>query len=343
MNKKTISMEKKIINSKFKISQNLFKSLIVFAVIFLVGLIVTCTVGFNLGTDFSGSSSFKIFVNSEAKLENATVYDLQDVEDYNTVYGKVQSVLTKKGLKIVSYRTSSLKITELNEPDAQAIEVVFQNSTTNQDKINEENQAIREAIIAEFDYTSFESGVTSVDFSPAQSSFDWMIGLLASIVFGLLVAMIYMMFKFDKSSWIMILQVALDIVLFLALLSIVRLTVNLTVGITILATFVLSMLNGFIFYAKMKENISSGKYTGMKNNEMADTTIKSYLFKKILAYVVMIILSFILAIIAVEAVREVALGLVIALVSTFFTSTFMTPAFWAVVYKEKRKKQTQQK
>jgi len=336
MNKKN-SMEKKILNSKFKFTKTFIFAMIAPIAILLVGVILMWTLGFNLGTDFTGSSSVKVYVNNEETFQDAKVYDLNDAEDYDTIYGKVKTVFAEKGLKIVSYRTSTGII------EGQSVEIVFQNSTNKEEKINLENQELRQALIAEFDYSNYESGVTSVDYSPVQnSSFNWVIGILAAIVFGLLCAIIYMIFRYNKSVWIvLILQAALDILLFISLLLICRLTVNLTVGIAVLATFALTIMNIFTFYSRMKENIKSGKYTDMKNSEMADNNIKEGLFKKIMLYAVMLILTFVLAIISVEGVREVALALAIALVVTFFTSTFFTPAVWSVVYKEKKKTQNQ--
>ena len=340
---KKISMEKKISNSNLKVTKNYLYFMIASVLILLVGLILCCTIGFNLGIDFTGYSSVKIYVNNEATFQNVESYDLNDSEDYNTVYGKVKSVFKDNELKIISYRTTTINLMDnYNIPDGQAVEVVFQNNSTKESVINDENQTLRNSIIAEFDYSNFDNAVSSVDYSPVQSSFNWLIGLLAAIVFGLLASIIYFMFRYSKSAWmVLILQTALDILLFVGLLAICRLTINLTIGISIIATFVISIINVFAYYSKMKENISSGKFAGMKNSEMADANIKEGLFKKSLLYIIMLVLIFLLAIIAVEGVREVALGLAIALIVTFFTSTFFTPVIWSVVYKEKKKKQAQ--
>lgn len=334
------SMEKKIINSKFNVTKNFLYYMIAPLVIIIVGIILISTVGFNLGADFTGSSSFKIYVNNEATFEHAEVYDLEDIEDYNTVYGKVKGILDDNGLKIVSVRTSTINLmSDYNVPDGQAIEVVFQNSSTYESKINAENEEIRKALLVEFDYSSVENAITSVDYSPmSQNTFNWAIGILAAVVFGAIVAIIYMMFRFDKSAWIVVfMQVALDILLFIALLSIFRLTVNLTVGIAILATFTLTILNSFVYYSKMKGNIKSGKYANKNNKEMANELTKETLLKRIFVYALLFIMVFVLAIVAVEGVREVALAISIGLLVTLFTSIFFTPSIWSVMYKEKKK------
>lgn len=331
-------LENKITNSNFKISKNFIWFIIAPIIILLLSVILIPTIGFNLGTDFTGYSSFKVYVNNENTFDAVESYDLKENVDYNEVYDKINTILKDNELKVVSIRISSINLMEdYNIADGQALEVLFQNSCQGQEKINVENENLRQELIAEFGYENYENAITSVDFSDAKPSFNWLIGLLSAVVFALLAVIIYMMFRYNKSAWIvLILQAGLDMLLFVGLLSIFRLTVNFTIGISILATFVLTILNAFVFYAKMKENLNAGKFTNLKNSEMADKNVKEYLFKKILIYVVMFIFVFLLAIISAEVVREVALGLSIGLLVTFFTSTFFTPAVWSVVYKEKK-------
>lgn len=338
MNKK-ISLEKKIINSKFSFTKHALYYMIVPALILIVGIILNFTVGFNLGTDWTGSSSVKVFVNYEETLVDANSYNLNDSKDFSTVFGKVKTVFEENNLKIVSYRTSTMKYDIVN---GQAVEVVFQNNSTKEADINNENEELRQALIAEFEYANYENAVSTVDFAPAQYSFNWAIGLLAGIVFGLISTIIYMMFRYDKSAWVvLVLQTALDFLLTMSLICIFRLTINLTIGIAILSTFIMTILNTFVYYAKMKENIKSGKFAGMKNDQMANTTVKETLFKKTVLFAILLLLTFVIAIISVEGIREVALALSVALITTYFTSTFFTPAVWKVVYKESKKKPTQ--
>ena len=81
--KNKMQLNQKIINSKFNITKNFLYFLIVPAVIILVGIILLCTVGFNLGTDFTGSSTFKVYVNNENTLgEEIASYNLDNKDDY---------------------------------------------------------------------------------------------------------------------------------------------------------------------------------------------------------------------------------------------------------------------
>ena len=52
------ALNQKIVSSKFNITKNFLYFLIVPAVLLIVGIILLSTVGFNLGTDFTGKSTF---------------------------------------------------------------------------------------------------------------------------------------------------------------------------------------------------------------------------------------------------------------------------------------------
>lgn len=333
------SMEKKIINSNFKICKNYKIYMIVPLIILLISLILMFTVDFHFGYDFTGGSTFKVYVNTENQIEDSTVYDLENSNDYNTVYNKIKTVLDQNGLKIISYKTSSMNIESLDVINGHAVEVIYQNSVNKDEDIFAENNIVREQLLATFDYVEYNNAISTIDQTFAKSSYDWSIGILASVVFATIVALIYMSLRFHSSACpLSILQVALDQMLLIALVLMTRLTVNFNFGIAILTTLVISIVNLFAFYNKNKNNIVSGKYEKMKNKQMADATTKELLFKKSIIYVVLLFITIIFASIAVEGVREVALAIMLSLIVTFYTSTFIMPSIWALIYKPKNKK-----
>ena len=120
------NLDQKFKDSKLNISKNFIYYIIGPIVLMLVALIIVCTVNFNLGSDFAGYSSFKIYANNENKIES-TVYDLEKKSDYNEFKDKIETILDENGLKIISYRTSTMKISDYDVYYGQAVEVVFKN------------------------------------------------------------------------------------------------------------------------------------------------------------------------------------------------------------------------
>ncbi len=331
--KKTCSLEQKISNSKLDIVKKSLLFMIAPIVILLVGVILFCSTGFNYGNDFTGGQTFKVYVNDEAKIAGATQYDLNEKEDYNDVYEKIAIVLKDNGVNLVSYQTTTVNIQSYDVYGGQAVQVTYQASE------NFDNLALRNQIVDAFGYEDFDGAVSSIDEVPALSSFAWAIGLLAGIMFALVATIVYMSFRFSKSAiFVVFIQTALDVLLTIALLAICRVPVNFTVASIILVAFLLSIANSFAFYNKVREGRKSGVYTNDTNNEIANKVVKQSTFKKIIAYAVAVIATLLVIILSVSAVRAVAVGILLALVATFYTSTFMLPTFWAIVDKKKQAK-----
>ena len=335
---KKVSLEKKILNSRFSYSKNFLYFLIVPILILIVGIVLISTIGFNLGVDFKGGVTFKVYANNEAIIEddNVVQYDLTVKRAYDEFQNKIETVLNKNGLSVISYRQTSMSIYDYDVYAGQALEIVYQNNYENAEEIN---QKVRDEIISTFGYENYELAVSSFDDVLPNYSFDWVIGIVAAIVFALIVAIIYLSLRYNTSaSVVALLNVAFDIFLTLGMIAICRLTVNMSIGIILLVTFFISIFNVLFYFTKVKENLKAGKYEKMKNSEMADLTVKELTMNKTIIYVFLLLISFFFAVIAVEGVREVALGIMISVLVTFYTSQCLLPSYWATIYKNKKKK-----
>lgn len=328
------SMKKSFINSKFSFTKNFLYFLIIPALVLITGIVLISTIGFNLGTDFKNGVTFKVYANYEQVIEEsgAESYDLNDEQDYNEMKDKIVSVLNENGLKVVSYRTITMDIADYNVYGGQAVEVVYQNNGAVADDV-------RQQMIAEFAYGAHDQGISSFDTMQSQYSFDYIIGLVAAIVFGLVAVILYLSFRFDRSAmFVSILQVAIDMFLVIGMLLVTRLTVNLTVIATLLATFVLSVVNLIYFYTGMKAGVKQGKFEKSKPSEMADTMTKELTCKKLVPLCSLLVVFILLAAFVGGALREAAIGIIIALVVTAYTSEFLLPSFWATIRLARKKK-----
>ncbi len=337
-NKEKLTLENRVANSKLKISKNFLYYMIAPLVVLIVGVILLCTVGFNLGVDFTGGSTFKIYVNDENLIENAKVYDLDNKKDYKEIQDKIETVLDDNGLKIVSYRTSTINIFDYSVFGGQAIEVVYKNKAIG-DNIQDENNSIREQLLTEFGYDKYESAISSISRTQGHKAFNYSMEILGAIVVVLALAIIYLLLRKHRGiTLILIMQMAIDILLLLCMLVLCRLVVNLTIGIAFLTATILSLMNSFIFLEKIKNGQKTGKFEGLNNNQTADTAVKGLLFKKALLYLAMLVISILFVALAVSGVRQIALAIILALIVTFYSSTFLMPGIWAVLYRPKKVK-----
>ena len=340
--KEKISLNKRITSSKFSFTKNFLYFLIVPALILIVGIILISTIGFNLGADFTGKSVVKIYVNNEDRFgEEIVSYNLDNQADKDTIYDKIELVLSENDLSIESFRTTTMTITDYSVYQGQAVEITYQNISNDLDSITAKNNDVRSSLITAFGYSEFEDAVSSIDYAPSTADFGWITGTVAGIVFGYLVLAIYMAFRYNPSIFLVgLMQIAIDLFLTLGLISIFRLTINLSLAIILVSTFMISAINLFYYYSKLKSNIKSGRFEKAKNNVIADATIKEITLNRVIAYVSLLIVTVIFSALAVEAVREVALGIMISLIVTFYTSQFLLPSFCSVFYRERKRSKT---
>ena len=336
MNKKMLALENKIKNSRCQITKNILYYAIAPVVILLVGIILLCTVGFNGGTQLNGGSTFTIYINNDDKISSAEQYNID--EDYNYLCDKIGGLLAEGNLKAESFQKTQMDIEGL-VAGGDAIKVIFKNSSSDKDKIELENEAIKNRVLAEFGYSTYTDAMTEVEHFEGTVSLSWALIVVASIIFAIALALVYMAFRTKSASWILgLLQVVIDLLLVASLMLICRVPVSIVISSTLISCAIISMLNVCVFYAQSKSNIDNGKYEHLKPIKRADETAKELAFKKSLIYVMLLVVSLLIIVMPVSALREAGLGILFTLIVTFYTSNFILPVIWCASYRPGKKK-----
>ena len=325
------NMQEKLKNSNFKVTKNFLYFIIAPLLVIIVGIVLSCTIGFNLGTDFANGTTFRVYTNNESIITDAESYDLNDVNDYNEVYNKIQNVLNLHNAKLVSYRKTAMNIYDYDVFAGQAVEIIYQGAAS-------EREDVRNDILTEFNYTSQEKAVSSFDGVTSRYSFEYVVGIVSAVIFALIAVAVYMAFRYNPSAiFVSLLQVALDLFITLGLILITRVTVNLTIGAVIFTTLLLSLVNLMAYYMGIKSGVKQGKYEKMRESEIANSFTKETLVKKAVIFFALVLASVILIVMPINGLREIALGILISLFVTFYSSQFLLPSFWAVFTKRKKK------
>ena len=334
------NLEKRMLNSRFSSNKNFLYFLIAPLVILLVGAILLCTCGYNLGYDFTGGTTFRMFVNKDnAIITTVDNYDLTKTDDYNKVYNKVSEIVNNNGGKLVSYTTTGMTVLEYNIFDGQAVEVTFQNSSTKKEEIENQNATIKDAIVDAFGLTSFEKAVSEFDIVSQKASSNWITALVCSAILAFVAGVIYIMARYNASaSLVGIIMLAFDVFMMLSLMLICRVPISMTLGGIILATTLMSLFNLFAFYFKASEGYKSGKFEKMRNGEIADKITNESSFVKTMIYAVLAVALLVLVIVSTNGVRFTALGILFGLIVTYYNSQFILPSLFAVFYKKRKKK-----
>ena len=332
-------LQRKINETNFNLKKNLWKYMIAPVVILVTAIILLCTVGFNNGADFKGSSTFTIFTNSQKEIALANQYDVDKEDDLDAFLNEIEKVLDVDNLKIVSVQKTTMNVEDPMVMGGQALKITYISSKTDKETIKRQNDAIHQMLVEKF-YENNESAVSSIDYLAPAFDYGWLVGILGATLSATVIALTYFAIR-KRSITILalgILQLVMDAVLTLALMLVCRVPLNLTVAIILAISIIMSIANSFFFTCKADENISSGRYTNMSNDDMAQATMKESFVTKIVLYSALIVASLLFVALAENAVRFVALGALLALVATFFTSSFVLPTMWSCIYREKKAK-----
>lgn len=370
MNKKVkhFSIDDKIANSKFSFTKNLKYFLIAPIIITIVGIVLLCTLGFNLGFDFTGGTNMTIYTNGE-RLENGAFseqsYDVDKDEDYNTVLEKIDGVLGEFNLEASSYQKTTIDINADRGlgfviSDGGAVIVKFQNG---EGDVEEVNNKIRLALMEEFGYISLpeNTDIMSLDDSTVQSYIDGtnysalianggvttasasselMMRSFLALLVAIVLILIYVAIRFELTSGLAaILALFHDIIITSSIMLICRVQINSAFIAALITILGYSINNTIIIFDRIRENVKMSKNLGKINNfEVADRSVRQTLTRSILTTLTTFIMIFFVTVIGVSDIQEFAFPIMIGILSGFYSSIFLTPGLWAIAYRPSKKK-----
>lgn len=370
MNKKIkhFSIDDKIANSKFSFTKNLKYFLIAPIIITIIGIVLLCTLGFNLGFDFTGGTNMTVYTNGE-RLENGAFseqsYDVDNDEDYNAVLGKIDSVLSEFGLEASSYQKTTIDINADRGlgfviSDGGAVIVKFQNGDGDVEEINNK---IRLALMEEFGYISLpeNTDIMNLDDSAVQSYIDGtnysalianggvttasasselMMRSFLALLVAIVLILIYVAIRFELTSGLAaILALFHDIIITSSIMLICRVQINSAFIAALITILGYSINNTIIIFDRIRENVKMSKNLGKINTfEVADRSVRQTLTRSILTTLTTFIMIFFVTVIGVSDIQEFAFPIMIGILSGFYSSVFLTPGLWAIAYRPSKKK-----
>ena len=339
------SMDSMIANSRFNYTKNLKWFLIAAAVIILVGLILLCTVGFNLGLDFTGGSVIKVYANSEGFIEDCEKYDINNNSDYEAMRQKIDEVLKEFNLSIQSFRSTTMDI-EGVVTGGQAVEVRYQNvNGATGTEIANTNKEIRTRLQDVFGYhevsvtEDYSLAVSAPEVVTAVASSELLMNAFIAMIVAIVLILIYVAFRFELTSGLAaILALFHDLFIMTSLVLIFRITINSSFIAALVTILGYSINNTIIIFDRIRENTKSGKYDKASNSEIANDAIKQTMSRSIFTTLTTLLTISLVAIIGVADIREFALPILFGIGAGFYSSVFITPGLGALAYRPRKKK-----
>ncbi len=342
------SIDDRIQNSKFDFCKNLKWMLIAPIAIIIVGIVLLCTLGFNLGIDFTGGTNMKIFVNSDATISDQ-VYNVDT--DLNTIENLANQVLAGHGLKVGTIQKTKMDVEGLGEVDAVIIK--FQNPSDDSDMENV-NKEIRFELLQKFGFVkgedvtvdNFESEdfakyVENEGFTSASASGELMMKSFIALLVAVVLILIYVIIRFEFTSGLAsILAIMHDVLITASIVLICRIQINVSFIAALITILGYSINNNIIIFDRMREELKLANQQNLKidNNQIANTSVKDSLMRSILTGLTTFVMIFMITVIGVADIREFAFPIMIGILAGFYSSVFITPGLWAIAYKPKNRK-----
>ena len=357
--KKTcFSIDNLIENSKFSFTRNLKYFIIAPIVIIVVGIILLCTLGFNLGFDFTGGTNMTIYLNdatsgsSEFSDQN---YNLED--NYDEVVDKINNVLANYDVNLSSIQTTEINIDadrgySFTIVNGDAIIIKFQNGDMTEEEVESQNNEIQLALLQEFGYfdesatiddltsNEFAAFVANGGVTTASATSQLLMNSFIALLVAVVLILIYVAIRFEITSGLAaILALFHDILITTSFMLIFRIPINTPFIAALITILGYSINNTIIIFDRIRENVKLSKNLGkIDNYAVADNAVRSTMMRTILTTVTTFIMIFFITVIGVNDIQQFAFPIMIGILSGFYSSNFLTTGLWAIAYRPSKRK-----
>ena len=369
MNKmKRFSIDERLEKSKFSYSKNLKYFIIAPIIIVVVGIILLCTLGFNLGFDFTGGTNMTIYMNDSSSTSGEKFsdqsYDLSNDEDYAKASQKIEKVLGLFGLTSSAIQKSEFNVNAdagygFTISDGDAILVKFQNGDS--DDIEDLNNRIRLAFLVEFGYVDGLTTEEVVDIQNAEDYLDdaeysalvinggvttanatteLMMKSFLALFVAIVVILIYVAFRFELTSGLSaILALFHDVLVTASVMLMCRVEINTAFIAALITILGYSINNTIIIFDRIRENVKMSKNLGkIDNYAIADRSVSSTMMRTVFTTLTTFVMIFFITVIGVADIREFAFPIMVGILAGFYSSVFLTPGLWAIAFHPSKKK-----
>ena len=359
--KQRFSIDEKIENSKFSYTKNLKYFIIAPLLIIVAGIVLLCTLGFNLGFDFTGGTSMTVFTNFNNANDSVVLdeleqsYNLENGDEYQAACEKIEKVLNSFGLSASSYQTATMTIAS-DEGYSYTFEncdaILFKIQNADAADVESQNEEIKLALLKEFGYVSDDitaADLENVEFSALVSNggviepstnFELTMRIMLAFVIAIVLVFLYVGFRFDfTTAFAVALALFHDVLITAAMMLICRIQISIAFFAALFMILCYSVYNTIIIFDRIKENLKLSKNLGkVDNHAVANKAVANTMMRTLITTIIALVLILFVIIIGVDGVREFAFPMLVGILASFYSSVFLAPGLWAMVYRPSKRK-----
>ena len=342
--RKRFGLDERFANSKFDYCKNLKWFLIAPVAIIIIGVVLLCSVGFNLGIDFTGGSNMTIYID-----EDGTYGDVHKLNDTKEIENIIQAVLDEKGLEITTIQTTTMNVTELGIEIGNAVIVKYQNDNSlKSSEIEEVNDQIKTKLLQVFGFdkdTDEKYLIANGGITTASASAELMMKSFIALLVALVLMLVYIIIRFELTSGLAaVLALFHDVLVTGSIVLLFRVQINVSFIAALITILGYSINNTIIIFDRMRSDLRVARNANERidNNKIANNAVKGTMMRSILTGVTTLVMVLMITIIGVADIREFAFPILVGIVAGFYSSVFITPGLWAIAYRPKKRAKVQQ-
>ena len=326
-----------------KIVQNFKWFALVSLVVILVGVVLMCTVGLNIGIDFTGGAKVEIELVGEefAKAETQKDFDdtfVKKVEDQGfNVVDRMQVSILDGGIATYElrleyeYNGKVVKSEDEQEAFKVALNGIDEDATQNglRGFLEEEIQSY----LGE-DSNAYTEDCVRVYLVGATASASLIKSAIWAIIAAIAVILVYIIIRFTLSSGIAaVIALAHDVLVMIAITAMCQISVNSTFIAAAITIIGYSINATIVIFDKIRECTKSTAFVGKTDEEIANYAIKHSMVKILLSTITTLIMVVALVIVSVSAIREFILPIIFGLIAGTYSSICLSPSVWVKLRK----------
>ena len=310
-------------------------SLIVSLILVVIASIFWGVFGFNKGFDFTGGTQLVVDFSAQN--------NLQTDEGVAEVSKGIREILNENDVEINSFQLQGeyyekCFVITFKETDIDTVRNIRLQINA---KYNQAEEYLdlavdqKEKVLDDEAYYSVDMtrGTTEIDSLISPTA---VITTISTVVFALIIAMIYACFRFKTAGALTIVFAGVfATVLTAAFVLITRIEINTYFFAVLGLVLIASVYGSADFLFNVKQKTKDPMLTDKTNHDLANIVLNENLVKNIVVYSSILVASLLLGIVAVLNILHLSLAVVVGLAVTFASNLFVVPAFWATINKKR--------
>ncbi len=310
--------------------------------IILTGIILICTIGMNVGLDFSGGAQLTVsFGEFDSKEQQDQVYALVEntIKDNKFEIGSVRWANDASGTSVeigIEYKYDGKEIDASNEE----LQQEFLDKINGVDDNDTESlkHKIMTAVNAEYSSFELDSDSFATRIVNASTAQNLLINAIWATAVAVVAILIYIALRFTLTSGIAaVLALLHDVLVMFSLVTIFQVQINTTFIAAIITVVGYSINATIVIFDRIREIKKMPSMEKATATEIANMAVTNTLSRSILTTVTtlatVIALAVVCSIMGVFSMLEFVLPIVFGLLAGFYSSVFLSASIWVCLKK----------